>query len=324
MYATEHNTAGTKPAIDTDSIAGRYLYYPDNTVARSYEAGLRCRGAFKRGRPDKPLVSVVSTVFNGGLTLERAICSVLSQSYDNVEYILIDANSTDNSLDIIRKYEDVIDYAISEPDDSLYEGMNKGVELSQGDFIIILNADDWYKPDCIETLVEHASKRSLDIVSALAVETDAKGKTIRNIPRLPVNNSIMFRMTLRHETMLVSRRLYNEVGLYDTNYRIIADLKFTQRVFRHTKAIKQLDEYLMFFRKIGVAHKVTDDLLKERKDLLLENFAFLNDTEVELLSEEYSRDKIASYRLLGEQHSSHEAFVDALKDFLNLHGQSLA
>ena len=323
MYSTEHNVTHLKPDCSTNTVCGKHLFHPKPTDGNQFETGMRCRGSFKRSLPGKPLISVITTVLNAELTLERAICSVLCQTYNNIEYIVVDAESTDRSMDIAMKYEDVIDYIVSARDDGLYEGMNKGIELAQGDYIIIINADDWYVSECIETLTRHATEKSLDFVSALAVETDAHGKIIRHIPRIPLNNSIRFRMTLRHETMLISRQLYNSVGLYDASYRIIADLKFTQRLYRLTQNFTQLNEYLMHFRKIGIAHKVTDRLLEERKKLLVENFGFLDGEDVKLLAIQYSKNRIDDYRRLASKYSGSQPFVDALRDFLELHGAGL-
>ena len=104
--------------------------------------GLRTKGITKTSTPEKPLITVVTVVYNGAATLEQTIQSVVNQTYDNVEYIIIDGASTDGTLDIIKKYEDRIDYWQSEPDKGIYDAMNKGLDLATGDFLIFLGADD--------------------------------------------------------------------------------------------------------------------------------------------------------------------------------------
>ena len=93
---------------------------------------------------NKPLVTVVTVTYNAGSVLEDTILSVLNQTYPNIEYIIIDGGSTDETIDIIKKYEDRISYWVSEPDDGIYDAMNKGIEKATGDWINFMNAGDMF------------------------------------------------------------------------------------------------------------------------------------------------------------------------------------
>ena len=93
---------------------------------------------------NKPLVSIVTVVYNGENFLEETIKSVINQTYENIEYIIIDGGSTDGTVDIIKKYEDKINYWVSEKDAGIYDAMNKGIEAFKGDYINFLNAGDSY------------------------------------------------------------------------------------------------------------------------------------------------------------------------------------
>jgi hypothetical protein len=121
---------------------------------RKGEGGLRTRGYVKAaaGTLDDatgshPLVTIITVVFNGAKTLEQAIISVITRSYDNIEFIIIDGGSTDGTLDIIRKYDHAIDYWVSEPDKGTYDAMNKALDVALGDRIYFLGCDDFLVND---------------------------------------------------------------------------------------------------------------------------------------------------------------------------------
>lgn len=103
---------------------------------------LKKEGGLREGRSKGPLISIVTVCLNSAEYLERAIQSVINQSYDNVEYIIIDGGSTDGTIDIIKKHEDFIDYWVSEPDKGLYDAMNKGANIAKGDWVNFLGSDD--------------------------------------------------------------------------------------------------------------------------------------------------------------------------------------
>ena len=114
--------------------------------------GQRTKGIAKHSQENQPLITVITVVRNGEKTLEETILSVINQTYKNVEYIIVDGASTDGTLDIIKKYEDRIDYWISEPDKGIFDGMNKGIKMSYGGYIGFLNSGDFYEIDACEII----------------------------------------------------------------------------------------------------------------------------------------------------------------------------
>jgi len=120
---------------------GTVLFLPE-AEGRQGEGGLRTQGYFKKSETDKPLITVVTVVFNGEAHLEETILSVINQTYDNIEYIVIDGASTDGTVDIIRKYEHAIDYWVSEKDGGIYDAMNKGIRCVTGQAISFMNSGD--------------------------------------------------------------------------------------------------------------------------------------------------------------------------------------
>lgn len=104
-------------------------------------------------REPLPLVSIITPCLNSEKTIEQTIKSVINQTYPKIEYIIVDGESTDGTLGIVEKYKDKISKVVSEKDDGIYDAMNKGLHLSTGDLVGIINADDWYEANAVENIV---------------------------------------------------------------------------------------------------------------------------------------------------------------------------
>lgn len=117
-------------------------------------------------------VTIITVCFNSELLIGKTIESVLNQSYSNIEYIIIDGKSTDNTLDVINSYKEKLierDYefkVISEPDEGIYDAMNKGVRMASGDVIGLINSGDWYEPEAVSCMVENYEKEHFDLFYA--------------------------------------------------------------------------------------------------------------------------------------------------------------
>ncbi|NJO31639.1 MAG: glycosyltransferase, partial [Richelia sp. SL_2_1] len=130
-----------KPSVESAKKMRTMLFLPPHPQ-RIAEGGLRKKGLFKHPNNEKSLISVITVVFNGEKYIEQAIQSIINQSYKNLEYIIIDGGSTDSTIEILQKYDDQIDYWISEPDLGIYDAMNKGTLLALGSHTLHINADD--------------------------------------------------------------------------------------------------------------------------------------------------------------------------------------
>lgn len=270
--------------VRPSSVAGRYLRAPKPAFGRLAEGGLRLASRYKRSAIGQPLVSVITVCLNTAATIERTIQSVLAQTYGNLEYVVVDGCSNDGTIDILRRHEHELDYFVSEPDGGLYAAMNKGIALASGDFILILNADDWYDDDAVSSLVDVQTAAGVDFVSARARNVDADGLVAGDIRSMPWDASIRLRMPLRHETMLIPRALYNAAGDYDESYRIIADFKFTLRLHERGCTHVEIPRSLMSFSTTGVSSTALTKLTAERARLMREQFAELDDTDIALLA----------------------------------------
>ena len=122
------------------------------------EGGLRKTNIFKQSKKDQPLITVITAVFNNEKFLEESILSLHKQKYQNYEHIIIDGGSTDKTIDIIKKYEDKIDYWSSEADKGIYDAFNKGMKLAKGEYLGFLNSDDNYSDNTFEILDKYIKK----------------------------------------------------------------------------------------------------------------------------------------------------------------------
>ena len=125
---------------------------------KSILGGLRKKGILKKDRKDLPLVSIITVVLNNKKFLQQSINSVLNQSYKNYELIIIDGKSTDGTLDILKKNDSKIDYWISEKDKGIYHAMNKGIKLSRGSLISILNSDDVFYKNALKIAINYFNR----------------------------------------------------------------------------------------------------------------------------------------------------------------------
>jgi len=175
-YSTTCNVVYEKPVLDVnpENELETFLFYPEG-VGRKGEGGLRTKGYFKAPMNlfgeqsgtsvQKPLISIITVVFNGEQLLEKTIQSVINQTYDNVEYIIIDGGSTDRTIEIIQKYEHAIDYWISENDKGIYNAMNKGISLATGAWVNFMNGGDFfYRLDVLESMFDKRNYHGVGVI----------------------------------------------------------------------------------------------------------------------------------------------------------------
>jgi len=212
--------------------------------------GLRTKGIAKKSKENKPLLTVVTVVRNGENTLEQTILSVLNQTYDNIEYIIVDGVSTDGTLDIVKKYEDKIDYWVSEPDSGLYDAMNKGAVLASGDYVAMLNSDDWYEPNACEIIAEKIKEEEADIYHGLV---RVIGQTGKPLWITGAYNSID--KVLQHPTCFISKKIYLKLK-YNTSYKIAADYDFSIQLHKINARFCFIEKVITNFRNTGISSNI--------------------------------------------------------------------
>lgn len=198
-------------------------------------------------------ISIITVVFNGENYLEQTIQSVLSQSYPDIEYIVVDGGSSDSSVDIIRKYETGISKWISEPDEGIADAMNKGIALASGDYLLFLHADDYlYENDVIEKFIEDTKQSDADILAYGVLYGNPNVSLKKKLSR-GMSFGINFKTGYLHQGTFCSRELFDRIGMFDTDLKIAMDYDFFLRAYRAGVVCRTEERVISVMRDTGIS-----------------------------------------------------------------------
>lgn len=179
----------------------------------------------------KTLVTVVTPCFNSEKTIAKTLESIASQTYQNMEYIIVDGGSTDDTLAVIESYRNRLPkktIVISEKDQGIYDAMNKGIKRASGELIGVVNSDDWYEPDTISQVISHYQKAELEVVYGLQ-RTYLNGKEKATFI---YHHDFLPQQMITHPTCFVTKKAYEKLGLFDLQYRSAADYDLMLRFYQ--------------------------------------------------------------------------------------------
>lgn len=203
-----------------------------------------------------PLISIVTVTYNSENFIKDCILSVNNQTYKNIEHILVDGNSKDNTVELFKKNAKRTPIIISESDNGIYDAMNKGIKLSSGDFIGFLNSDDYFSSNnSLEIIVQNIKKYNVDCVHGNVVFLSKKNK-INRIWKSKnyYSGSFSKSWTPAHPTFYCKSSIYNKLGLYKTKYKIAADVELMMRFLEKNKiSSKYISESLVCMREGGLS-----------------------------------------------------------------------
>lgn len=201
-------------------------------------------------------VSIITVCYNSEATIEQTIKSVLDQTYSNIEYIIIDGDSTDSTLSIIDKYRTAFEdrlKVISEKDDGIYYAMNKGIGLATGELIGIINSDDWYEKDAVENIVKSYEEDHANPYTVYYGKTGmiCDGKLLRIEQS---SHEKLEEEMISHPSCFVTSKTYKEFGIFDTKYTSVADYDLMLRYIRSNKvSFIPVDKHIANFALGGMS-----------------------------------------------------------------------
>lgn len=199
-----------------------------------------------------PKISVITVCFNTADCIEKTILSVINQTYQNIEYIIIDGGSTDGTLDIIRKYAGHICYWVSEPDKGIYDAMNKGIAKATGDYINFMNAgDSFISSEVLPKVISYLGEE--DIISGN--EIAIRNEKIEDYTKSPqkINFEFLCNDCLRHQATFIKTSLLKQT-MYDTTLKIAADWKFWfVQLLINKCSYKAIDVDICLFSRNGIS-----------------------------------------------------------------------
>lgn len=224
------------------------------------EGGTRIKnGQFKSVGPEECLVTIVTVVYNGEKYIEETILSVINQSYTNVEYIIVDGGSTDGTLGLIRKYEDRIDYWVSEGDYGIYDAMNKGIALSSGAWVNFMNAGDVFlHTEVINEVFSQHNYSGSDFVYGNHVVVYPSGRE-----RFAISGDIksLWKGSQFCHQAVFSKSQYVKKNMFDINCGLVADFKMFYKAQRSGAVFSHVDSTVCRYQAGGVSDLKRIDVL---------------------------------------------------------------
>ncbi|HEX8517098.1 MAG TPA: glycosyltransferase family 2 protein [Bacteroidia bacterium] len=221
-----------------------------------------------------PKISVITVVYNARWLLERTIISVLSQTYSNIEYIIIDGASTDGTLELIAKFKSRIALTQSGKDEGIYDAMNKGLKNASGDYVLFLNAgDELYSNDTIANVF--AGTPNADIYYGNTAVVDLNGRILGDRRLTPPENldwkSLKFGMCVSHQSFIAKRLLCD---FYNKEYKIAADIDWVINVLKQADKVVNTHQHISRFLEGGTSNKRRKKALWERFLIMVKHYGF--------------------------------------------------
>lgn len=216
-------------------------------------------------------ISIITVTYNSEKTIKDTIESILKQDYENYEHIIVDGNSKDSTMDIVKQYESKYNGKlkyISEKDNGIYDAMNKGIKMATGDIIGLLNSDDILaKENVLSKIVDKFKKTDCDGTYANLIFMDSETMSIPKRIWKSEKGSLYNGWHPAHPTLYLKKEVYNKIGFFNLKYRIVADYDFMIRVMKdNTIKLEYINDYIVYMRAGGTSTAGIKGYLKNLKE----------------------------------------------------------
>lgn len=198
-------------------------------------------------------ISIITVCLNSEKTIEQTIQSVIRQEYDDLEYIVVDGQSKDKTLEIVETYADDISIIISEPDKGIYDAMNKGIALATGDIIGIINSDDWYEQGTFKEVQKCFQESGAEVVYG-SLNMICEDKVIERWVPSDIEK-IRYEMEIPHPTVFIKKYVYERYGAFCLEYKVAADYELILRLYTNSVRFVCLDRVLANYRHGGISEQ---------------------------------------------------------------------
>lgn len=255
-------------------------------------------------------LTIITVAYNSEKTIERTIQSVLNQTNKNFEYIIVDGASSDKTNDIIESYKKHFNgnlTHISEPDNGIYDAMNKGITLAKGQLIGLLNSDDHYFDTTLE--IVHDAYMNSDLKSVITGElifkTGNREQLLKTSEKRFRKKMRQYKNGVRHPATFVPKIIYDDIGLFDLHYKISSDAELIFRIHKANYDFKFINEPLVVMSDGGISNSkgITEQIIREKKRLLrtycpdmFERAFFTSETKFRFKVKELASSLISMYR----------------------------
>jgi glycosyltransferase involved in cell wall biosynthesis len=222
-----------------------------------------------------PKLSIITVVYNNVKDIERTILSVLNQTYTNIEYIVIDGQSTDGTMEVISRYQNRISQLISEKDKGIYDAMNKGLAVATGNYVLFMNSgDEIYSASTVTNVF--AAAEDADIYYGETEMIDDTGKSLgrrrHQVPKQFTWRSFKYGMSISHQAIYIKRTL---VQPYNPKYELSADIDWILQAAKKANTIINVNQYVAKYLVGGMSKKKHQQSLKERFNIMREHYGLM-------------------------------------------------
>ena len=201
-------------------------------------------------------LSIITINYNNASGLQKTIQSVVQQDCSDVEYIIIDGNSDDGSIDIIKKYEYGVTYWISERNKGIYGNMNSGIKEAKGAYCLFLNSGDWLVEGALSKIVPHCQHADIIYCNTNLSYNNVRFEPIKYPQELTMRD--FYKRTIGHQSTLIRSELFKQYGLYNENNRIHSDYEFwIKSIIIGNCSCKHVDVFLTYYDMGGISSKLT-------------------------------------------------------------------